>query len=244
MEQPTNQKYATYIIDPDTARRMRLKGATASVFQFGRTNLLSGLDEARRRLDTEETVDVVFASYIFGLEELGQFFDEAKKLRATQDAAFVLVLPPKDQDASTVAKNVISGADGILFEPYSVNQLVEITQLAAQVKLERSEKRERAALALLLNDVANQVNILAYLRSLQQETGVGDKKLREMCHTFQTLKPESKKAYFEVILDRFADSPFPRHIYQKAYKGASKRVKDKMEAELLEKLKKEAESGA
>ena len=128
------------------------------------------------------------------------------------------------------------GADGFLFEPYSVDQLVEITDLAAKVKAERSLAREQAALGFLLNDVMQQIDLIAYLRSAGYDVGRGMRRFKQMCTVFGTLEGESLDLYYNLAVDKFIEAPFPKKMYQANYKGASKRVKEKMEKKLLAKL--------
>src|SRR5690606_25750258 len=138
-------------------------------------------------------------------------------------------LKTKDQESTTVTQNVLIGADGMLFEPYSVDQLVEITELAARVKRERSQERERAALKFLLNDIMHQIDLIAYLKSNGYDVGRGQRKFKQMCAVLDSLEESSREVYFDLAVQMFADAPFPRHIYQKSYAGASSRVKKKME---------------
>lgn len=229
-------KYNALIIDTDIDRRMRLKTATSSVVQFKKVLLSNKLDDAREKINGSDIWDVFFLNYSLEQGEIAKFIKEAKEKKAGQDAAFILVLPAKDQESSTVASNVMIGADGFLFEPYSVDQLVEITDLAARVKAERSAEREKAALGFLLNDIMSQIDMIAYLKSVGYDVGRGIKRFRQMCEVFQALEGDSLKSYFEIAIEKFENAPFPEKIYQKNYKGASKRVKEKMEKKLLAQL--------
>jgi response regulator RpfG family c-di-GMP phosphodiesterase len=229
-------KYDALIVDPDIDRRMRLKTATTSVVQFKKVQLANKIAEAEDRLNAPGTWDVIFLNYSLEQEEIGKFIKKAKETDSAQDAAFILVLPAKDQESSTVASNVMIGADGFLFEPYSVDQLVEITDLAAHVKAERSAEREKAALGFLLNDIMSQIDMIAYLKSVGYDVGRGVKRFRQMCHVFDTLEGDSLTNYFDLAVEKFENAPFPEKIYQKNYKGASKRVKERMEKKLLAKL--------
>ncbi|MCI5066504.1 hypothetical protein MRY87_12340 [bacterium] len=236
-------KYDALIVDADIDRRMRLKSATTSVVQFKKVQLSNKLEEANDRLAGEDTWDVIFLNYSLQQDEIAAFIKAAKEKKSAQDAAFILVLPAKDQESSTVASNVMIGADGFLFEPYSVDQLIEITELAAKVKAERSAGREKAALSFLLNDIMSQIDMIAYLKSVGYDVGRGIKRFRQMCEVFNTLEGESKNVYYEVAVEKFENAPFPEKIYQKKYKGASKRVKEKMEKKLLAKLEEGLEEG-
>lgn len=232
-------KYNALIIDPDLDTRMRLKSATTSVIQFSKVQLLSSLSDGLSRMEGGHECDVLFISYRFEQDEVAQFIKDAKGTKSGEDAAYILVLQTKEQDSSTITQNVLIGADGFLFEPYSVDQLVEITNLAARVKKERAEEREQAALTFLLKDIMHQMDLIAYLKANGYDVGRGFKRFKQMCTVFQTLEPASKELYYKLAVDLFSEAPFPKKIYQKSYSGASKRVKEKMEKKLLAELEKD-----
>ena len=228
------QRFDAYLVDSDLDARMRLKQATTSVASFGKVVQASKLKECLDRLKGTDKADVIFISYRFERSEVLSFIAEAKQLQNSQDAAFIFVMQTKDQQSSTIAENVLGGLDGFLFEPYSVDQLVEITALAAKVKKERSQSREEAAHKFLLNDVMNQIDQIAYLKSCSYETGPSLKKLKDMCTVFQALQGDSKEAYFKIVADVFEAAPLPKMVFQrKKYAGASSRVQKRMEKKTL-----------
>ena len=156
----TFRKYDALLIDPDIASRMRLKQATTAVTNFGKVTQINNLREAGDKLKANEHCDVAFISFKCDLSDAASFVKSAKSLPAAQDAAFILVLGGSGQDSSTVASSVMSGFDGCLFEPFSVDMLLEITEIAARVRKERSRAREEAALRLLMTDLMNQIGVV------------------------------------------------------------------------------------
>ena len=231
-------KYDAIILDSDIDTRMRLKQATNSVHQFGKVLIVGSIKEAMSILKAgEQQVDVIFISGKFDQEDVTAVVRDAKETKYGADAAYILVLKSKDQDSSTVAANVMIGADGFLFEPYSVDYLVEITQLAAKVKKERAKNREAAALTFLINDIIHQIDVISYLKSCEFEVGRGLKAFKQMCQVFQTLEPESLELYYDIALDKFENAPLPAStVNKKKYSGASSRVKKRMQEKLLSEL--------
>ena len=232
-------RYKALIVDSDLDTRMRLKAATTSVVQFGKVQLISTLGEATKRVESGETTDVIFVSHGFEQDDVIDFIKTAKETKAAQDAAYILVLRTSEQDSTTVAQNVMIGADGLLFEPYSVDQLVEITELAARVKAERSQGREEAAIRFLLTDIMRQVDLIAYLKSCGYDVGRGIKRFKQMCKVLDALEADAREIYYRVAIEMFSEAPFPKKIYEKSYAGASKRVRERMEKKLLEELEKD-----
>ncbi len=228
------KKYDAIIIDPDLDSRMRLKQACSSMYNFGKVFQLNSLEEAIGKAKGSDIIDVIFISYRFEEAKVSAFIKQAKETKGAQDAAFILVLKTKDQDTSTVAKNVMVGADGFLFEPYSVDYLLEITRLSSKVKAERSVNRERAAINMVIQDVIGAIDQLSYIRQCKVDPGSSLKRLRELCNVFNTLDEEKIKVYYEAAIKCFEEAPMPTNVFQtKRYGGVSNRIKRKMEEKIL-----------
>lgn len=237
------KKYDSIIIDPDLDSRMRLKQAMTAVYHFGKATQVTNFHEALHKLGGIENYDVVFISYRLEQNEISEFIKNAKQTKMGQDAAYVLVLQTKNQDSSTVAKNVMVGADGFLFEPYSVDLLIEITHLSAKVKVERADAREKAAISLLVQDVMGQIDQVSYIKSCQLDIGSSMRKLRELCSVFRDLEQTKLNIYYDSALKAFEEAPLPRNVPQhKKYAGVSSRIRKKMEEKILADLAKHGDS--
>ncbi len=237
-------KFDAYIVDPELDSRMRLKTATTAVHNFGKVHQLGTLREAVQRLGTSDRCDVMFVSHRFDKSEIQTFVRDAKKTQQGQDTAYILMLNIGKNDAATVATNVMMGVDGFLFEPYSVDQLLEITLLAQRVKKERSNAREKAAMQFLITDVITQIDLIAYLKSCGYEVSASLKKFKEMCSVLTRLEGDSINTYYEVAIKMFEEAPLPTKIVQtqKKYGGASSRVKKKLGDKVAAELEKDAAS--
>lgn len=234
-------KFDAMIIDPDLDTRMRLKQATASVHQFGKVYQMTTLKDSITKLNAGESADVCFISYRCDQSEVSNFIKDSKATKGGQDTAYILVLKSKDQQSSTVATNVLAGFDGFLFEPYSVEQLLELTELAARVRKERSTTREQAAIRFLLTDIMNQIDQIAFLKASGYDMGSSTKKFKDLCSVLQTLQPESKNIYIGLAVDMFESAEIPKKIFQrKIYGGASSRVKKKQEKAIMAEIDKPA----
>jgi response regulator RpfG family c-di-GMP phosphodiesterase len=234
------EKFDTLVIEPEMNARMRIKQATSAVPTFGKVFPVGSLNEANEKLKHLERLDVAFISAVFPQEETAAFIKAAKNSKIGQDAAYILVLKTQKQESANIAQNVLVGSDGLLFEPYSVDSLVEITILAAKVKGERAQAREEAAIRMLMRDIVDTVSVIAHLRGQKLETGRQQKKLKEMCSIFETLSPNMKASYLNIVVDEFEKAPIfipPKNVPQ--YKGVSNRIKKKLEEKIVAQLKKD-----
>ena len=179
---------------------MRLKQATVAVPFFESIPQFSVLKDALEHMSTAESCDVIFISERYPESEVEAFVTEAKKTLNGSVASFILVLGTSHQDSPTVAKNVMRGIDGFLFEPYSVNYLMEITQLASKIKSERHEAREKLAVTLLVHDIITQLDLCAFLKSIETDPGRSMKELYRLSASLQKLSAESKEMYYDARL--------------------------------------------
>lgn len=224
--------YNAIIVDSDAGSRMRLKQTTTVVSAFGHVMQLPFLNQAMARLQSDEPCDVIFISSSFEQEEIAAFINQGKQTKQGQLAAYVLTLKVGDQDTATVAKTVLYGADGFLCEPFSVDNVVEITHLSARVKKERAAAREKFAITLLVDDIMAQIDEIATFLTNLLDVGGLMKKFRVKCSVLRSMKPESLEVYHETFVEKLEKTPVPRprrpELQGKLYRGSSERVKKKL----------------
>jgi DNA-binding NarL/FixJ family response regulator len=224
------------IIDAEISSRMRLKQATSALHNFRKVQQLGSLREGLERLKSSETCDVVFISGMLDQAELKAFIEAGKQTPHGQDSAYVLVMKAKDQGSATVATNVLVGADGLLFEPYSVDNLMDITRLSAKVKGERRQSRALAAIRFLLTDVMSQLDQIAHNKASGLEVGPSLKKFKDAAGVLGTFQGEQLHDYYDIAVDMFMSAPTPRPNFQRVkYVGASKRIQARNAAKLATK---------
>lgn len=229
--------YKAIILDPDIDSRMRLKQVTASVAVFDSVHQYNALNFAISHLELAERCDVVFISHRFPAEEAGGFVKQAREIISARDAAYVRLLPESDLNNANVALGMRDGFDGFLCEPYSVNSLVEITELAARVKRERANAREVLAMTLLVREIAGQIDIIARMKAGGAKAGLSTHTLRETCSVLKSLEGDSRSAYFEAMLRVFEEIPAPSPAKRKLYSGASRALQARQEKRMLEELR-------
>lgn len=231
------RKFNCIILDPIMDTRMRLKQATQAVQDFGATHNAATPDEAIRICRGEQEIDVVFVTGRIPREEFAEFVGEAKQTKQGEDSAYVLVLKSQTDSQSDLASAMMAGADGILCEPYSVDQLVEITRLAAKVRKERTDARERIAIGIMVDELITQLDLVAFLKACGCEPGTSIKTLRELGDKIHALNHEYLPIYFELIAEKFEQVPPPKRAFQtKIYAGASSRVRQQMERRIYAEL--------
>lgn len=225
------------VATPDNETRMRLKQAMIAITEFRDIQLFGALDRVLERLSGPERCDVIFVSGRYDLKDIEDFVKSAKETKRGRDAAYILVLGSGDQTSSGMASHVMVGADGLLFEPFSVDALQEITELAARVRKERRLVREKLALKFLVEDVIQYIDFVAVAKTYEVEHARSLRKLREVCEVFRTLSDEAMASYFELIVERFCNATLPDATERlNSYHGASVRVKGMVTKRVLDEL--------
>lgn len=236
------KKYNAIFIEEDSGPRNRLKQAAAMIPAFGMISFCKDIRECNRELTDERPRDIIFLSNRAARDEIKVFVENAKETKAGMDTAYVLVLGTDDQDNSTVANAVLFGVDGFLLEPFSVDNLAVITELAQKVKSERSSDREMRAFGFLLKDVMKQIDRLAFIKSCDFDLGQNMKKLEQMTKTFRDLSEAKREMYFEAAIEEFPKALVPELPEgSDKYKGVSARVKKRMEQKIVQQMLEEAE---
>ena len=240
-------RYNCIILDPDMPSRMKLKQATTQVSDFGKVTPVGTFMDANNILtNADNHMDIIFVSSRFDNELIVNFINEAKKTKSGQDSAYILIMKALPQGGATLAQSLMMGGDSILCEPYSVDSMLEITRLAAKIKKERSDARERIAISLFINDIVNQIDVVACLKASGCEPGTSVKKLREMCNSLKNLSQEMQTYYLDSISEKFIEAKVPPKALTgaKKYGGVSSRVKRKMESKIIASMNKSAKAGA
>lgn len=234
MEKAEVEKFDAIIVDPDAHCRMRLKQACASVSQFGRVVQVSSIPEALSRLNDQVYFHVVFISDRFDDNALTTFIKEGKGTSGGQDSAYIQLLKADEQENTATAKAMMIGADGVLFEPYSVDILVEITVLASKIRLERSHIRQEAALRLLVQDIIPLVDVLAYSKSCKYEPRAALKQLRDIWEVLANLDDDGREVYFRLLVDSMEHAQIQvKYLQLPKYEGSSVRVRQKIADKLV-----------
>jgi len=223
-----------YIIDPAADSRMRLYNAMGEVLTFKSVVLHDSPKTALHDLLISSPCDMAFISSKISFAGRIDFISRAKVLSRGKDAAFVLVMVGEGQDVKEMSKNLMGGISGFLTEPYSVDQLVELTEIAAKVRLQRALDRHNMALNVLLPEIFHLVDVMALLQSRGIPQRVTRNKLKEMGVILKTLSPESLEIFYDLAEKMLSDWAPAKEVAGLAYDGASRRVHTGIEKLLLE----------
>ena len=231
-------QFNALIVDPDLESRSRLKSACHHEQQSGERSFLgvyatSQLNLALNWIQEGREIDVVFISHRFTKEETTEFINRSKETTIGEDCAYISVLKPIEQEAAKVAVEIMSGSDGFLCEPFSVNDISVIVKIAEKVKRENAINRLRAASDLILNSVIEEIDTRALELKVRGATSRYTKQIRDAFRIFKNLDEVEREAFYTVMIERFSQVPPPVEI---GYTGASKRVKGQLKSKLLEDL--------
>ncbi len=87
-----------------------------------------------------------------------------------------------------------------------------------------------------MNQIVDQISIVAQLKALGMAPGREAKKLQDMCTFFNSLDDNARDRYHKIAVEVFESAPVPKPLVKKVYGGASSRVKARMEKKILNQL--------
>lgn len=230
-----SERFDILIIDPDTQSRGQLKQAALCLPTFKKVFFAGNLEEALARTGSHENVDVVVMSNKFPFEEISGFIASAKGTPKGTEWAFVSLLKAADRTSKVVADSMMVGIDGFLLEPYSADNLKEMAELTNRVRLRNADSRKRGVLKMLLQEIRDHLDALAFYTSQGRAAPLARQKLADSCEQMKTLvgKDFNMAVYTELASEVF-ENAIPNQA--NAYRGVSSRVKAKLQAKQLKRL--------
>ncbi len=235
-------KFDALVVDPRPEWRMRLKQATGMLPYFGEVRLCDKTIKALSALSAERNWQIVFLSHRLGEQGIREFCKEAAELTANQPCTFVLLLDPETQNSQGLVSGLEKGMDAFLFEPYSVEGLREVIEVAQRVHKEKAAVQEKGALLFLIRDCIKNIDAICEHLATDRHPGLYLKRLQEAAKILEGLDQESMTRYFDLMLAEFTAieppaAPHFNHAVQ--YRGCSKRVKERLRQLAFKKAERE-----
>lgn len=217
-------EYNSIVITPDAESRMRVKAATSALLEYNRVFLADSFRKALERLgEAEDRIHLVFISSDFPSEQITNFIEQAKEIPMAAAASKVLLLKVDDQNGTYVARNFISGIDGFLAEPFSVDGLKDVTNLVQDVEILKAEKEKKQTrtLGLLLDEAIPLIDRAA--KHIANEIGYRREiaKLRATTRTLKELGEDRLEEYALIAAEKFGSVPIPEPIVNQARRRAA-----------------------
>lgn len=228
-----NERFSILIIDPDSGSRATLKQVALSLPKFKDVGYCASLSEAMEKSSGFENFDVVTISSRFSEDDVKEFLVKIKKTPKGRNWAFISVLKPSPQQSEKMAKSLLIGIDGFLFEPYSADNLKEIVEVTAQVKTRKEAERRKAALEMFLKDISFHLDAVAFYCSQGRDALLAKKKLVEACNNLKSFKDNEFDVFIDTATEHFSKVQPP---LTSQYNGVSERVRQRLKNKMLNQL--------
>lgn len=217
MAAPDNKLLRLVLAEPDAARRVRLREALRSV-QRVETYDARSYPELERHLE-EVSFDLVTISSAFERGVIKRVITTLESSPSTSKTPVVLALRSEDRAAPFVAEMYATGIAGFICEPYSVDALAGILQLAATAKEKPidSATKDKLAASFLLSDALKHFEKVVELRlNGQKSDGIAGRDLRDNLSAFRetaaSLPPDELSS---ILLAEFSKAK-PRRVDENA----------------------------
>jgi hypothetical protein len=228
MQQPPQPLFCeALIVDPDAKWRGTLRAAAQTLTTFSDIKQASSCREARRILDSRPDCDIVFFSFRVPEAEMNAFVQEARRRAGGDEVTFVSIVPQPTDGGGDAATLLLQGMNGILFEPYSVQAIQELSEVVLTTKKQRLIERRRAAMRLVINEITQLIDQRALMIKRSRPSDVPTARIKKLMVPVHSMPPEEQQTFFELVEEEFCAVPPPQGI---SYAGVSERVRKKLEA--------------
>ena len=231
-------KLVALVVEAGTAEREHLKAALRSSGGVSETHYARSSTEALQQLEAADRIDLIFLSSRLGEGEAPAIIRAALRSRAGRDAACIALLRSQPEIAELTAE-LLDGFDGVIVAPFSVDAVTKSLEIATRVRKERSDRRLRLALNLLITEIRSQLSQVSRLLTRGSRASISLAALREMCDVLRELSAEGEQLYFDTLIAAF--DPTQNGATFKAgipsYRGVSERVRAKTSRKALERLR-------
>lgn len=216
-------RFDALIVDKELSSRMNLRQTTAALPDFHHISMANSISSALDTLKMDQNCDIIIFKPNFSEKENADFIQRCKTTKNGNGCALILVLKPNQQNVGGIAKNFANGADGFLPEPYSVENLHSVFEIAGKLKKQKLEQRAKLAMEIVLKEATEIFDSVAYTSGGELDSAkrrefqkVGSN-LRELAQTDFT-------SYEAMLISRF-ENIAPPPVTDPKYSGASERIR-------------------
>ncbi len=195
------------VVDPDAAKRTRCIDAARGSGFFKRTIGMVTVQDLLCRCENKEFFDVVFLGNSLAATTISDTVNKLKSLN--EDTACIVALGTQENGAEAIATGMLGGVDGFLSEPFSVDMLADIARIAMQLKRQNEDKRNRLAVTLLVKEASKYLDAASVSLFKGLAPGLSLRKLRGVSSKLESLSPEAKDLYYELLEEIFRECSVP-----------------------------------
>lgn len=193
-------------VHPEVEARSRVKQIGAMLKSWATFEQMTDLAAAQAHLQTSDPYDAIFLSASFGRETLTRFIRTTRGFASASGSCFVALLGHGAHDVTMVGSHLLSGFEGFLIEPFSVDTVVEVVEVAERVRREETQRRQAYALELLVHSVLEQAAEVYQLRRAGRSAKLSAKLLQETATVLRQLEPSLEERYFCLLTSALENS--------------------------------------
>lgn len=201
-----------FIINPDLGSRSRLREVIKSCVYKATSAFVQTLREAREKIETLDSIDVIFISFSFSDKEIAQFIRETKEQLGIEAPTFIISIERQSPETtSAVTALYLEGASGFIAEPYSSEELTTLlTAVQAHKEKVDSIVKQRRATKFLLHEAMKRIDQLAKVISTGGANGgFALRELKNISESIGVLYAQNPELYAEIAVNVFEAVPAP-----------------------------------
>ena len=196
--------FSVLAIDPLPERSERLCSELSRLGCFSVLSCCRSLDEGLNSIKHEEEFNFIFIAD--SLPEIGllSFVTQVKRFYGCCRASLLLVQAQHPAVASADAVEWSNLIDGVVNEPFLVDQLERILSGQQELRKDRTHRQICTTIRLLIREIADQLDAIASLRSKGSAAALSRRIVAEMSGVLKDLPPEYQDYYWEQCVEYFS----------------------------------------
>lgn len=195
------------IIEADLEKRSRCTQAARVNNIFRKIQAIAHPRDFEARVGEGQAFDVIFIGGGISSETIIDLVRIAKE--RSEDCACIRISSGHEQDATALASTMVCGIDGFLYEPFSVDGLAQVAEVAQELKRVNQERRIKATIKLIVVEILNTVDDVSVGRSAGRPTPNSSATLARLSDAISRLGPEALPFYYEELIEKSADRIVP-----------------------------------
>lgn len=204
-------KLSALIWDSSLERRNSLKLLLKNTERYAGLANCSTSREVITKLE-EERWDVVLLPSTLDLEKIAEFVSDLKQVENGDLAVLIASVAPDDQNPSSIALRHTAGVHSCLMEPYSVDDVVEVTAKAFSLREKLQEDRNIRAVNTMLEEAMKYLDLISTKMKVDIDPGAARRSLKQTAKAIQTLRGDLRDIYLNLAVQKFIEAPIPDFI--------------------------------
>jgi hypothetical protein len=233
------------IVDSDVNRINRLKLAARAEGSIDVSSVQSCKEACALLEQRNRSCNLLFLSPNLTRREVFDFVKEARTTPGGRICAYILLIDPNQSDPHALTRRLLDGIDGFLQEPYSVDGLHQLVDIARELIAKDLTNRARSAVEIAVVDLLTYIDASSSKSDEHISKHTSAERMKSLQKTLEEVYEMDQELFSDTIVQIFEKlhkrrgPRAPRPV--SGYEGASARVRKRMKRKQLKSVLEDCE---